>query len=580
MKAWLQPPRALILVLVVALLSLGGAVVVLGGDGVRDQAAGGRSADVGDGSLVTSPGSASTTTSTTLPVGKPTTMQQWQALWKNERDAVVSKIKVGGYGIAKDGQSALISEGYTIDLSKCPAGWNNTEGLTDTEIKIGHTNLMSGIRILASRGQSATGWKLYLDQVNKNGIRDSAGKTRTFNLIIKDDEYDASRTIPLVDEMIDTEQVFAMVTSSSHTTMRTYDKLNARCIPQPIVMSGHPAWGDPINHPWTTGEQMALHTEGLLWGAFIEERAEELKKVDGKITVAAIVTLNDFGYAYDRGFRAWLAQSPIKDDVEYVTEIHEVDSPTIVYDHMEKVASKNPEVFIGMTAGVICTQWVGMAEQYGLKEKVSYLFQPSVCKSNTFMGKDKVGGDGMASDGWWVVGGGVKEMESAAFDTDPWVKQARELLSANGIDWKTNPTFFTGAARWGWTTEQIFLIASQLDGGLTRVNLMVALRNLDMTAPFLLDGAKFNLNGIKDAYLTEASEFAVYEASSQSFQQRGKVFDVSGTSPNCVWSQQDGRYPGQFNGQCVELAGWPTDLLLSPTPSVAPFTDLAHHPTG
>ena len=479
-----------------------------------------------------------TTASTAAAAKTPTTMAEWDTLWKTQREAVVKKIKAGKYGISADGKSALISEGYTVDLSKCPSSWNNTEGLTDTEIKIGHTTALSGT--LAIYGQIATGWQLYLGEVNKaGGIKDSKGKTRNFNLIFKDDGYDSARTIPLVDELIDSEKVFTMITLGSPNTMKTYDKLNQRCIPQPLVMTGHPAWGDPITHPWTSGEQMAYNTEAVLWGAFIEKRAAELKAGDGKITVASLVMNNDFGKAYDGGFKAWLAQTSIKADVEYVTEVIEPSAPTIT-DPMTTLASKNPEVFIAMTAGTSCTQAVTEAAQNGLKEKAKFLFQPSVCKSNAFLGKDKVGGDGSASNDWWVVGGGLKALESSAFDNDVWAKKSRDLLTANGIDWAKNPTYFAGSARWGWSTEQVFAIASQLEGGLTRVNLMVALRNLDMTAPFLLDGAKFNLSGNKDAYLTEASEFGKYDAAKQSFAQQGELIELSGKSSNCVWNQGTG----------------------------------------
>lgn len=58
-----------------------------------------------------------------------------------------------------------------------------------------------------------------------------------------------------MDELIDSEKVFAMWTLGSASTLKTYEKLNQRCIPQPLCMTGHPAWGDPLNHPWTTGMQ-------------------------------------------------------------------------------------------------------------------------------------------------------------------------------------------------------------------------------------------------------------------------------------------------------------------------------------
>ncbi|MEZ5265296.1 MAG: hypothetical protein R2755_26755 [Acidimicrobiales bacterium] len=105
----------------------------------------------------------------------------------------------------------------------------------------------------------------------------------------------------------------------------------------------------------------------MLWGAFIEDRIDELKANDGKVTVAALVMNNDFGKAYDGGFSAWLEQTDVKADIEYVTEIIEPAAPTIT-DPMTTLASKNPEVFIAMTAGTSCTQAVTEAAQNGLKE--------------------------------------------------------------------------------------------------------------------------------------------------------------------------------------------------------------------
>ena len=166
------------------------------------------------GSDTTAAGGGSTETTAAPATTHPTTLEAWQALWEEERAAVVSKIKDGKYGIAADGKSALISDGYTVDLSGCAAGWSDTEGLTDTEIKIGHTTAQSGT--LAIYGQIATAMGLYLADINKaGGITDSEGKTRTINLIVKDDGYDPARTIPLVDELIHAEQRFTMITLGS-----------------------------------------------------------------------------------------------------------------------------------------------------------------------------------------------------------------------------------------------------------------------------------------------------------------------------------------------------------------------------
>ena len=74
----------------------------------------------------------------------PTSMAEWEALWEKERAAVVKRIKDNKWGLSADGKTITGPEGFTIDIAKCPAGWNNTEGLTDTEIKIGSPTPLSG----------------------------------------------------------------------------------------------------------------------------------------------------------------------------------------------------------------------------------------------------------------------------------------------------------------------------------------------------------------------------------------------------------------------------------------------------
>ena len=67
-----------------------------------------------------------------------------------------------------------------------------------------------------------------------------------------------------------------------------------------------------------------------------------------------------------------------------------------------------------------------------MKEETEYLFMSSVCKPASFVGKDKVGGDGSASNDWWIIGGGAIDFNSPAEDTNPYIQWARELLRSNG----------------------------------------------------------------------------------------------------------------------------------------------------
>src|SRR5215218_539479 len=82
--------------------------------------------------------------STTAPAAQPTSMEAWEALWTTQRAAIVKRIKDNKWGRSADGKTVTGPEGFKADLSKCPAGWSETEGLTDTEIKVGQTLPQSG----------------------------------------------------------------------------------------------------------------------------------------------------------------------------------------------------------------------------------------------------------------------------------------------------------------------------------------------------------------------------------------------------------------------------------------------------
>jgi branched-chain amino acid transport system substrate-binding protein len=471
------------------------------------------------------------TTGTSTPE-QPQSIEAWEARWAEERAAVVARIEENGWGVSPDGATLTGPEGFTIDLAACAAGWSDTEGLTDTTIRIGQTLPLSGPA--ADYGYEAKGIGALLQHHGEAGaFTDSSGKTRTVEYIIKDDAYDTARTIPLVDELIDSHKVFNLLTLGSPPTLKTYDKLNQRCIPQVPGMPGHPALGDPVGHPWTTTSLMAYNTEAVLWGGFIEQRLDEFG--DGPVKVASLYITNDFGSAYDSAFRAYLADSGLADRVEYVSQSVEASAPTIK-DAMTTLAAEEPDVFLAMTTGTACTQAVTEAAENGMKDAVPYKFMSSVCKGSGFIGRDKVGGDGSATEGWWVVGGGVKDLQSPAYDSDAYIAWAREMLAGQGIDHRASGSIGLGLLH-GWIMAQALQIAGELEGGLTRSNLILAARTMDMSHPMLLPGVRLNMDGNADAYFIEGSEFGRYDAATQNWIPQGAIIDLSGRSANCRWDQ-------------------------------------------
>jgi branched-chain amino acid transport system substrate-binding protein len=457
----------------------------------------------------------------------PTSMAEWEALWEEERAAVVERIKDNGWGKSADGRTLTGPEGFTIDLSRCPAGWSDTEGMTDTDIKIGFSLPQSGPA--AEGGGIGYAHEALFAHYNEQKVfTDVNGQTRNVVMILRDDAYDPARTIPLVDELIDSERVFAIETAGSPSTLRTYDKLNQRCIPQIMPSSGHPALGDPVNHPWTTSSSISYATEAVLWGAFIERRLDEF---GGKAKVAALRMNNDFGASYHTAFEAYLASSDHKDDIEYTSVTFEPTAVT-VKDEMTTLAAEDANVFIAMTTGSSCTQIINEAAINGMKEEVPYKFLASACKAVTPV--TTLGDD---PDGWWTVGGGLKDAVIAAYDDDPFVVAAREW--ADRADRDVTASYNLGFY-YSWTIAQALQIAGQLDGGVTRSNLILALRSIDMTNPMLLGGLRVRMNGNGDAYLLEGSDISYWSSDDQTWVQ-DSVVELDVQTPNCAWEQSTSR---------------------------------------
>ena len=93
---------------------------------------------------------------------------------------------------------------------------------------------------------------------------------------------------------------------------------------------------------------------------------------------------------------------------------------------------------------------------------------------------------------------------------------------------------------YGWAWVQILQIAGQLPGGLTRTNLVLALRSIDMNNPFQVQGITFHMDGNKDSYLTEGGLYQQYDVAKQTWINKSEVLNLDGKSKNCSFDQASG----------------------------------------
>jgi ABC-type branched-subunit amino acid transport system substrate-binding protein len=436
-------------------------------------------------------------------------------------ERLTAGIESGDFGVGDD-NILRGPEGFSIDLNECPDDWSNTEGITDDEIRIGQTGPQSGT--LALYGNARLGWQTYLGHVNSEG--GIAGR----NVVMKsyDDAYVAAQTIEFVDELIENDNVFSIHTLGSPNTLAVYGTLNAECIPQPFVWTGHPAWGDPEVHPWTTGSILSYSTESVLWGNWIKENlAGQLP-----VRVAGLVMDNDFGLAYELGFEDYAHNNP---DVvsEFIPVRHDPASPTIT-NEITTIAAGDPDVYISMTAGNACLLAIQEVAASGLKEELSAAFTPSVCKAPASW-ISPAGDDG---HDWLIVGGGVKDTtDPVLIEGDAFIQFVRASLEANDLD--PDIAMFGNGYMIGYPYIEALRIAAELPGGLNRTNFILSVRAIDIHHPIFLDGITFAMNGNADAFPIEGTDFSQYDSSTHSWIV-SNVIDVNGASGNCVWDKDDG----------------------------------------
>jgi branched-chain amino acid transport system substrate-binding protein len=461
-----------------------------------------------------------TTTTAADAAAAPATFEELEAVWAADRAAIVDMllagIDAGDYGLGDD-NILRGPGGLEVDLNECPEDWSDTGGITDDTIRLGQSFVRSGT--LAAYVNLSVGMEKWYEYVSSQGGIE--GKTIEF--ITKDDGYVAAQTIEFVDELIESEDVFSIHTGGSPNTLAVYQKLNDECIPNPFVATGHPAWGDPVNHPWTLGSYLAYNTEAVVWGNWIQSNlADELP-----VKVAGMAIDNDFGLSYSDAFQEWADEHP---DVvsEFVVVRHDPAAPT-VSNEVTTIAAADPDVFISMTAGNACLLAIQEVGNSGLLEDLSAAFTPQVCKGiEAFMAPA-----GEFADGWLIVGGGRKDISDPIFADDVFISWLNDYLRSEGLD--PSVSLLGDGIFYSWPNVESMRIAAELPGGLTRSNFLLAAHSLDIKHPMLQDGIKFAVNGNEDSFYTEGTDISRYDAEGKTWIQEGNVIDLNGSSPNCAW---------------------------------------------
>ena len=448
-------------------------------------------------------------------VAEPTTFAELEQLWADRRAVVVDRLQNGGFG-AVDG--VLTGPGgLIVDLSRCPEGWADAAPAAQP-IRITH------VIGQAQFGAYSAGAKAYFDHVNSEG----GVNGRLIDYEIVDDELVPTKTIEAVDDRIDSS-VLGISTFGTPTSQAVFDQLNQACIPQPFVGSGHPAWGDPRLHPWTTGLQLSYATEAIHWGEWTKRNLT----ADLPVRAAVLVIDNDYGRAYQAAFERWAAANGgVVSEVVVVT--HD-PSTTDMTSAMSEVLAAESDLFLAVTAGEACGSVIEQGESAGIGETALARFLPVACTDpERFLVSN-----GAAGDGYLAVDGGAIAVDDPAVAEEPFVEFITGLLSEAELDADQLGLAGAGAGQFAWTYVEVLRIAAELDGGVTRSNVLLALRSLDLRHPLLPAGIAFSTDGADDAYPIEGARMMRYSSATMTWENDDAAIDLDGATPICSWDGTD-----------------------------------------
>jgi len=384
--------------------------------------------------------------------------------------------------------------GFTIDLNRCPSDWEDTGGVTSEEVTLGTSWPFSGS--LAAFGLTADGMENYFGYVNET---EGGLGGREIKLVKKDDAYAPARVVTNIGELVQKDNVFAVATvAGTPGNLAIYDSLNEQCVPHMFAATGHPAWGDPNHHPWSTPSFLAYNTEAQIWGAYIEDQVET-GDLAAPVDVAALVMNNDFGLAYKTEFEAVAERSPVIGTVTF--ELHDPAAPNVV-NELTTLAATDADVAILMTTSVYCTQsFISVAQ--AAWEPALKLF------SNTCAGIESFFLPAGDTGAGWRYAGHAKDTADPVWADDPFVATAREHLSKSGLD--PDKSQYGNGWAYGWANATAMKVADELPGGLSRTNLLLATRQMHTKNPAYFDGVDWILDGAEDAYPTEAAAILEYQ---------------------------------------------------------------------
>ncbi|GAA2443979.1 ABC transporter substrate-binding protein [Actinomadura vinacea] len=391
-------------------------------------------------------------------------------------------------------------------LENCPD--NGTVGLTDTTIKLGVSQPLSG-PLVAIGGGFVVGMNAYFNYVNSmGGVKGADGRRRKVEIVAKDDQYVATKAKANVSALINEDKVFALLgLFGTSGNLAARPLLAQECLPSLFASSGAPELGNP-RHPWGGPAGSISY--------LLEARAsgEYLKSVDPDAKVAVLHQDDDLGRAYLQGFKKGIAGSGIR---IVKVETFESTDPD-VGNQITSLAATGADTFYDVAVGLQAMQALNHVHAGGWKPRI---IQSAQISQSLLKKLEPGAGDGLV-------------ISTNAYDTDapenagiPAVKLFKEWLRKTPGGAKTLPS----SATTGWTAAMFMTWAIEHAETMDRAGVMEAAHNMNFTGPnFYLPGVKL-VTDPDDHYLIEGVAQQRFDRKAGKMIPLGGIQDFNGRNP-------------------------------------------------
>ena len=361
-------------------------------------------------------------------------------------------------------------------------------GISATSIKIGGTFPLTGVASLYKTIPAAE--KAYYDYVNDHG----GVNGRKIDFTILDDSYDPSKTVPLAQQLVESDKVFAVVGSlGTAPGLATWGYLNQKKVPQVLLATGDSNWGycavkkcGGTKYPWTTNWQPDYPGEGKVYGKYIAANSPNAK-------IGVLYQNDAFGKNYYAGLRVGLGAK--KGNV-IDAESYDATSPSVTQQILS-MKGKGADTLVIFATPTPTITALATAAKVGWTP--SAVFIGNVSANRLFL--LAAAGAGAAVDG--IISTSYVASSTTQGDL-PGVKLAASIINQYAPSLQASFARGDSNIMYGFGVAWTFVYALQHAGKTpTRVGLMNALHNLHTGGnPFVYPGIKLQTSA-KDNFPIE-----------------------------------------------------------------------------